>query len=101
MHLYSNNLLTVANISALIKSELFPTYFSCSHKFNLLQKSSESDDKNIIFEIPEAIIAGDFSNFISVRSRVDLLPITLTSKSISFAKSYINFLSAKLASSTL
>ena len=47
------------------------------------------------------MIAGDLINFISVRSRVDLLPGPLTSNYISFAKSYINFLCDKLARSTL
>ena len=36
-HLYSNNLSTIATISSLIKSELFPACFSCSNKFNLSQ----------------------------------------------------------------
>ena len=65
MHLYSNNLSTIATISSLIKSELFPVCFSCSNDFNLLHNSSGSDDKNIVFETSEAetIKPGDFSNF--------------------------------------
>ena len=39
MHLYSNNLSTIATISSLIKSELFPACFSCNNNFNLLQSS--------------------------------------------------------------
>ena len=73
MHLSSNNLSTIATISSLIISEFFPACFSCNNNFNLLQSSSRSDDKNIV-EIPEAMIAGDLSNFIRVLSRVDLLP---------------------------
>ena len=69
MHLYSNNLSIIATISSLIISELLPACFSCNNNFNLLQSSSGSDDKNIVFETPEAKIAGDFSNFISFLSR--------------------------------
>ena len=53
MHLYSNNLSTIATISSLIMSELFPACFSCNNHFNL-HDSSGSDDKNIVFETPEA-----------------------------------------------
>ena len=101
MHLYSNNLSTIATISSLIKSELLPACFSSNNNFYLSQSSSGSDDKNIVFERPEAIILGELSNFISVQSLVDLLPTRLSSKCISFAKSYINFLSDKLAWLTL
>ena len=66
-------------------------FLSCSNTFNQLQSSSESDDKNIIFEIPDAMIAGDFSNSTNVQTRVYLLPRAFTSKCISFAKSYNNF----------
>ena len=65
MHVYSNNLSTKVTISSLSKSELFSACFSSSNNFNLLQSSSESDRKNIVFENPEAMIAGDFSNFIT------------------------------------
>ena len=76
MHLYSNNLSTIATISSLIISELFPTCFSCNNNFNQLHSSSGSDDKNIVFETPEeeTIKPGDLNNFIRVLSRVDLLP---------------------------
>ena len=76
MHLYSNNLSTMATISSLIISEIFPACFSCNNNFNLLHNSSRSYDKNILFETPEAetIKPGDFSNLIRVLSRVDLLP---------------------------
>ena len=63
MHLYSNNLSTIATISSLIKTELFPPSSSCNSNFNLSQSSSGSDDKNIV-ELPEAMIAGDSSIFI-------------------------------------
>ena len=101
MHLFSNNLSTRAMISTLIMLELFPAFISCSKFFILSQSSSGSDDKNIVFDIREATIAGDLSNFMRVRSRVDFLPRAFTSNYISFAKSYNNFLSAKLARSTL
>ena len=95
MNLYSwiciHNLSSIAKFPLLIKPELFPACLCCSNIFILSQSSSEWDGINIVFEIPEAVIAGDFSNFISVRSRVDLLPIPLISKCIYFAKSYIKF----------
>ena len=73
MHLYSNNLSTIAMISSLFMSELFPACFSCNNNFNLSQSSLGSDDKNIVFETPEAetIKPGDLSTFISVLSRVN------------------------------
>ena len=76
MHLYSNNLSIIATISLLILSELFPACFSCNNNFNLSHNSSGSDDRNIVFETPEAetIKPGDFSNFISFLSQIDLLP---------------------------
>ena len=80
-------------------SEIVPAFFSCNNNFKLSQNSSGSDDKNLVFEIPESMIAGDLSNFVRVRSRVDLLPTPFTSERLSFAKSYPNFLSDKLARS--
>ena len=82
-------------MSSLNNSELFPASFSCSNNPNLSHNSLGSDDENIVFETPEAetIKPGDLSNFISVRSRVDLLPVAFTQKFISFAKSYIITLS--------
>ena len=76
MHLYSNNLSIIATISSLIISELFPACFSCSNNFNLSHNSLALDDRNIVFETPEAetIKPGELSNFISFLSRVDLLP---------------------------
>ena len=53
--------------------ELSLAYFSCSNRFNLLQSSLGSDDKNTV-EIPEAMIAGDISKFIRGLSRVGFLP---------------------------
>ena len=69
MLLYSNNLSTKASISSLIKSGLFPACFSCSNNHNLPQSSLGSDGNNIA-ENPEAIIAGDLSNFITDLSLV-------------------------------
>ena len=101
--MYSNSLSTIATISPLIMSDLFPACFSCGNSFYPLQSSSRSDDKKIVFETPEAetIKPGDLSYFIRVLSPVDFLPTSFRSKFISFAKSYISFLSAKLARSTL
>ena len=64
IHLYSNNLSTIATISSLIISELFPACLSCNNNFNLSQSSLGSEDNIIVFEIPEAMIAGDSSIFI-------------------------------------
>ena len=65
MHLNSNILSIIATISSLIITELFPTRFSCDKKFNILHKSSGFEDKNIVFEIPEAEInkPGDLGLF--------------------------------------
>ena len=78
-------------------------YLLVVYNFNLSQISLGSGDRIIVFQTPEAetIKLGDLTNFISVLSRVDLLTWAFKSKIISFAKSYINFLSAKLAGSTL
>ena len=38
MYLYSNNLSTIATVSLLIKSELFPACFSCSKIINTNNK---------------------------------------------------------------
>ena len=103
IHLYSNNLSTIATISSITISELFPACFFCNNNCNLSYNSSGSDDRNIVFETPEAetIKPGDLSYFIRGLSRVDFLPTAFVSKCISFANSYINFLSCKLARSTL
>ena len=79
MHLYSNHLSTIAMISSLIMSELFPACFSCNNNFNLSQRSLGSDDRNIVFETHKAETnkPGDLSNFIRVLSRVDFLPTDL------------------------
>ena len=76
MHFYSNNLSTITTISSLFISELLPPCFSCNNNLSLLHSSSRSEDKNIVFETPEAetIKPGDSSNFIRVLSRMDLLP---------------------------
>ena len=99
MHFYSNNLSIIATISSLIMLELFPACFSCNNNYNLSHNSLARDDRIIVFEIPEAetINSGDFSNFISDLSRVDLLLKAFVSKCISYAKSYIICLSDKLA----
>ena len=64
MHLYSNNLSTIATISSLITSELLPACFPCNNNFNLSKSSLGSEDRIIVFEIREAMIAGDSSIFI-------------------------------------
>ena len=84
-------------------SEIFPASFSCSNNFTRLHNLLRSDGKYFVLEIRKAEINknGDSSNLISVLSRVDLLPGAFTSKYISFARSYIKFLSDKLAQSAL
>ena len=44
---------------------MFPACFSCNNSFNLSYNSLASDDRNIVFELPEAktIKPGDFKNF--------------------------------------
>ena len=88
MHLYSYRLSSIAKLSFLIKLELLPACFCCSKNFNLSQSSSRSDGKKFVFEIPEAetIKAGDLSNFISVVSRVDLLPTPVSIEMHFFCK---------------
>ena len=54
MHLYSNSLPTIAMVSSLLISELLPACFSCNNNFHLLNNSSGSDDRFIVFETPEA-----------------------------------------------
>ena len=80
-------------ISSLIMLELIPACSSCNNNLNLSQSSLGSDGKNVVLETPETkiVILVDLSNFISVRSRVDFLPVAFTSKYVSFAKSYNNF----------
>ena len=56
--LYSNNLSTIATVSSLIMSELFPACFPCNNNHNLSQSSSGSDDRIIVFLNPEAMIPG-------------------------------------------
>ena len=72
MHLYCNNLSTIATISSSIIIEFFPACFSRSNKFFLYQNSFGLDDRIIVFETPEAetIKSVDLSNFIGVLSRV-------------------------------
>ena len=67
MHLYSNNLSTIATISSLFISELLPACFSCNNNFNLSQSSLGSEDRFIVLDIPEAMSAGD-SKFFYTRS---------------------------------
>ena len=74
MPLYSNNLSSIITISSSIILEIFPACYCRNNNFNLLHNSSGSDDKNIVFGTPEAMIVGDLSNFIRVLSLVDLLP---------------------------
>ena len=74
-------------IFLLIKSELFLACFSCNINFDLLHNSSGSDDKIIIFGIPDAIIAGHLSNFIIDLSLSLFRPFCLILKIISFPNS--------------
>ena len=79
MHLNSNNLSTIATISSLIISELLPACFSCNNNLDLSQSSLGSEDRIIVFEIPEAKIAGDSSIFITEVCQVLGRPVLLVS----------------------
>ena len=76
-------------ISSLIVSELFPACFSCNINVNLFHNSSGSDDRNIILEIPDAIRAGDLSNFIIELSLSLFRPFCFSIKFHFFSK-FIN-----------
>ena len=95
MHLYSNNLSTIATISSSLETELFPPCFSCNSNFKLSQSSTGSDDKNLV-EIPEDMIARDSSIFIIELCLILGRPVLLVSYFISFANSRNNFLSCGL-----
>ena len=69
------------------KLELLPPCFSCNNNLNLSQSSFGSDDKKIVFEIPEDMIAGDLSNLIIDLSQSLLCPFCLKSNFISFPDS--------------
>ena len=84
MHLYCNNLSSMAIISSLIKSKLFPACFFCSNNFNISQSSSGSDGKNV-YEIPQTMIAGQLSNFKRDLPLVLGRPLIFLSKFISSA----------------
>ena len=64
MHWYSISLSTIETISSLIILELLPACFYCNNNFILSQSSLGSEDRNFVFETPEAMIAGDSSLFI-------------------------------------
>ena len=87
IHLYSNNLSTIATISSSIKLELVPACFSCNNNLNLSQSSLGSENRIILLEIPEAMIASDFSNLVIDLSRSLLFPFRLILKLIHFANS--------------
>ena len=67
--------------------ELLPAFFYCSNSVNLLHNSSGSDDENFVFEAPEAMLAGDLSNYIRVLSLLLFRLFCLTIKFISFSNS--------------
>ena len=81
MHLYSNTLSNIAIVSSLIILEILLACFSCGNNVHVSHKSSGSDGKNIVFETPEAMIAGDLSSFIRVLSRVEFYLVLLNQKS--------------------
>ena len=104
----STRLSAIETACSLMKSEILPACLFCINNFITLQSALGSDDKNLVFEKSffetpetETIIPDVVSNLINVRSRVDLLLGVFTWKNISFAKSYINLLSHKVARSTL
>ena len=86
MHLHSNSLSTIAIVSSLIMSEFFHACFYCNNSFNLSHFSLASDGKNFV-ENPEAMIAGDLSNFVSGLSLLLFRPFCLILNLISFPNS--------------
>ena len=54
INFYSNNLSTIATISLLIISELFPACFHCRNCVDSSHNSLGSDDKINVFQTPEA-----------------------------------------------
>ena len=61
-------------ISSLTMSEVSPACLSCSNKIIFCHNSLGSDDKNLV-ESPEAMVAGDLSNFRVALSLVRGRPI--------------------------
>ena len=72
MYLYSNKLSTIATISSLMISDLFPACSFCNNNFNQSESSLGSDDKILVFETPEAEIIkfGNLCIFIRVLSQL-------------------------------
>ena len=106
MHLYSISLSALVKLSSPIILEFFLACFSCSNNFILSQSSLGSDDNYLVFEKKfsskdHALIPSDLSNLIGDLSLVLLLPKAFPSKYISLENSNINFLSNKLARSTI
>ena len=62
-----------SKISLLNMSEKFPPSLFCCNNFNLSRSSLGFSDENFV-EFPEAMIAGDSSDFIGEDYRVNLLP---------------------------
>ena len=56
MLLCSNSSSTIATFSALIRLELFPPCFSGSNNFYISQSLVGLDEKNFVFELPEAMV---------------------------------------------
>ena len=50
IHLYSNNLSTIATISSLIELKILPASFSFSINFSLSHSSLGSDDEKVVFD---------------------------------------------------
>ena len=96
VHLYSNGSSTIATISSVIMSEMFPACYFCSNSFKLLHIMLGLDDKITVFEIPEVMIAGDLKNLIKDLSRSLLRPFCLISNFIYFPNSKTNFQSCCL-----
>ena len=86
MHLYCNNLSTIAMISSRNMLEILPACFSCSNSFNLFHNSSRLSGKTIVVT-PEAILAGDLSNFSIDLSLSLFRPCFLIIKFFSFPNS--------------
>ena len=86
MRLCSISLSAKTIISSSILLELFSACFSCYNNSILPQSSLGSDDKKIV-EVPETMIAGDLSNFISDLSVLLFRAFCLILKLFSFPNS--------------
>ena len=93
MHVYPNNLSTMAKFSSLFIIELVPACFPCNNKFNLSRSSIGLENGKFVeasfgfdFLIEYALLAGEISKFTKLLSLVILLPECLTANVTSSRK---------------